>query len=101
MFLAFLAAAAFASGPDLNALKRDLDAQCASFHGRIGYSVLDLTSGRRIENHADDRFPTASTIKVAVALEALREIDAGKLKWTDEKEVPDESGREASMWSYF
>lgn len=96
-----LAVLANSSGPRLDQLKQKLDAECAAFHGRMGYSVLDLKSGKRIENRADERFPTASTIKTAVALEALREIDAGKLKWTDQREVPPESGREASMWSYF
>jgi len=67
----------------------------------MGYSVLDLTSGRRIENRADEMFPTASTIKTAVALEALKEVDAGTLKWDETRQVPPESGREASMWSYF
>lgn len=97
--IAFFLAAA--SSPRLDRLKSDLDTVCAGFHGRIGYSVLDLKSGRRIENHADDRFPTASTIKVAVALQALREVDAGTLKWNDVQVVPPEDGREASMWSYF
>jgi beta-lactamase class A len=62
---------------------------------------LDIKSGKRISALGDEKFPTASTIKTAVALEALREVDAGKLKWTDEREVPPLSGREASMWSYF
>jgi beta-lactamase class A len=95
-----LVALAF-STPNLPALKMDLDAICRPFHGRIGYSVLDLTSGRRVENRPEELFPTASTIKTAIALEALREVDAGTLHWNDVKVVPDESGREASMWSYF
>jgi beta-lactamase class A len=95
------AAAALLSGPNMTSLKRDLDAVCSQFHGRIGYSVLDLQSGHRIEARADEPYPTASTIKTAIALEALREIDAGKLAWTDQRPVPPESGREASMWSYF
>jgi beta-lactamase class A len=99
MLVAFWAAVALS--PRLDDLKASLDSLCSGFHGRIGYSVLDIRSGKRIQSHADDRFPTASTIKTAVALEALREVDSGKLKWTDQREVPPLDGREASMWSYF
>jgi beta-lactamase class A len=98
--LAFLYMA-FGAGPRLDLLKKELDADCTVFHGQMGYSVLDVASGRRISFRGDDLFPTASTIKTAVALEAVREVDAGTLKWTDVREVPPEDGREASMWSYF
>jgi beta-lactamase class A len=101
-----IAAIAFAcanllSGPRLDRLQKELDAACTGFHGRIGYSVLDIESGKRVSSHGDDPFPTASTIKTAIALEALKEVDEGKLKWSDVREVPPMSGREASMWSYF
>lgn len=96
-----LVALSITSGPRLELLKSRLDAICSGFHGRIGYCVLDITSGKRVSSHGDDLFPTASTIKTAVALEALKEVDSGKLKWTDQQEVPPLSGREASMWSYF
>jgi beta-lactamase class A len=96
-----LAVVALYSAPRLDTLKSQLDAVCAPFHGRIGYSVLDLDSGKRVELRGDEPFPTASTIKIAVALEALREVDSGKLAWTDKQPVPSEDGREASMWSYY
>ncbi len=101
MFVSLLAASAISSAPNVDGLKRELDTLCSGFHGRIGYSVLDLISGRRVESRANERFPTASTIKTAVGLEALREVDAGKLGWSDKQSVPPENGREASMWSYF
>jgi len=94
----------FTSAPvsvDLNVLKSRLDAVCQKFHGRIGYCVKDLESGETISIRGDERFPTASTIKTAVALEAIREIDEGKLKWTDKHTVPPMDGRQFSMWSYF
>lgn len=90
-----------ASGPRMDLLQKQLDSICKNFHGRIGYCVLDIKSGKRISRHEDDLFPTASTIKTAVALEAMREVDSGTLKWTDTREVPPLEGREASMWSYF
>jgi beta-lactamase class A len=98
---ALLLATALSGRPHLEALKRELDLLCQDFHGRIGYTVEDLSSGKRVCLHENDQFPTASTIKTAVALEALKEIDAGKLKWSDTQVVPPMSGREESMWSYF
>lgn len=85
----------------MQSLKNSLDDICTKFHGRIGYCVFDIRTGQRIGLRQDERFPTASTIKTAVALEAIREIDAGKLKWSDQRVVPPMEGREASMWSYF
>jgi beta-lactamase class A len=89
------------SGPRLDRLQKQLDLDCRGFHGRIGYAVLDIESGHKISSHGDDLFPTASTIKTTIALEAMREVDAGTLKWTDTREVPPLSGREASMWAYY
>jgi beta-lactamase class A len=86
---------------DLAPLKRRLDTLCARFEGRMGYSLVLLKDGRRISYRGDERFPTASTIKTAVALEAIRQVEDGKLKWTDKRPVPPEGGRETSMWSYY
>jgi len=82
-------------------LKSRLDAVCQGFHGRIGYCVKLLDSGATIEYRGGERFPTASTIKTAVALEAVREVEEGKLNWTDKHAVPPMDGRQFSMWAYF
>jgi len=87
--------------PELSSLQRKLDTICQGFHGRMGYCVKTLDDGKLISNRGDQRFPTASTIKTAIALEAIREIEEGKLKWTDKHEVPPMDGRQFSMWSYF
>jgi len=85
----------------LQTLKPQLDRRVADFHGRAGYCVVDLLSGERVDTRGTEIFPTASTIKTAVALEGLMQVEEGKLKWTDKREVPKEAGgREASMWSY-
>jgi len=86
--------------PNLSALKTRLDAACAPFRGRIGYSLTLLNTGKQINLRGNERFPTASTIKTALALEAIRQVDEGKLKWTDKRRVPPMEGRQASMWSY-
>lgn len=88
----------------LDALKPRLDRICAPFKGRIGYCVMDLATGRRIERLGGERFPTASTIKTAIALHAVREVDAGRKKWTDGRALPPAKERnenDVSEWSYF
>lgn len=87
--------------PDLVQLQKRLNGVCERFHGRMGYCLILLRTGQTISHRGTERFPTASTIKTAVALEAIREIEEGKLKWTDTRPVPALNGREASMWSYF
>jgi beta-lactamase class A len=43
--------------------------------GRLGVSALHIESGRRIAFNAAERFPMASTFKVAVALKVLDQVD--------------------------
>jgi len=82
-------------------LKVQLDPICKSFGGRMGYCVVDLQSGKRIDFRGTEVFPSASTIKTAVALEVIRQVEEGKRKWKDKLEVPPTGRREESMWSYF
>jgi len=86
---------------ELNLLKGHLDSVCQNFHGRMGYCVRDMETGLGISNRGSERFPTASTIKTAVALEAIRQVEEGKVNWTDKSMVPPMDGRQFSMWSYF
>jgi beta-lactamase class A len=51
--------------------------------GVLGVAILDLTSGQTFFLHADDVFPQASSIKVAVLAELYRQAQQGKLKLTD------------------
>ena len=51
--------------------------------GVVGVAMLDLTNGETILYHADDVFPTASTIKVPLLAELYRQAQEGKLKLTD------------------
>lgn len=87
--------------PAVADLKRRMDKWCSEFQGRAGYSLCVIKSGERISFRGDERFPTASTIKTAVMMSAIHEIDEGRLKWTDKRPVPPMSGRQASMWSYW
>lgn len=51
----------------------------ATFPGEMGVAVRDLDSGREISVHADQRFPTASLIKLAVLVEAYHQMAEGRL----------------------
>ncbi len=45
--------------------------------GVAGYAIIDLNSGQRFERLADEAFPTASAIKLAVLYELLKQADEG------------------------
>jgi beta-lactamase class A len=46
--------------------------------GRLGVSVLDMESGRRIGHRADERFPMCSTFKFLAAAQVLARVDRGE-----------------------
>jgi beta-lactamase class A len=54
-----------------------------AFKGQIGVAAIDLRSGEIIAVNADARFPTASTIKTAVMVEAWHQISAGTIGIND------------------
>ena len=64
-------------------------AEDRAFDGVLGVAVVDLVSGRRILHNADEVFPTASTIKIAVLAELYRQSERaaagvpGKARLTD------------------
>jgi beta-lactamase class A len=51
--------------------------------GVMGVAILDLTSGQKFLLHADDVFPQASSIKIAVLAELYHQAQQGKLKLND------------------
>ena len=60
--------------------------------GRIGVYAIDLTSGQEIGVLADQRFPMASTSKVAIAAVYLAGVDAGKWTLSSEWQLPRPGG---------
>jgi beta-lactamase class A len=64
----------------LEARIHDIDGE---LDGVMGVAVLDLGGGRQILLHADEVFPQASSIKIAVLAELYRQAQQGKLKLTD------------------
>ena len=56
----------------------------AGSEGRIGVAAIDLTTGELISVLGDQRFPLASTSKIAIVATFLEGVDQGKWKLTDE-----------------
>ena len=68
-------------------LGRELNQIAASFDGAIGIAVKDFTSGDVLAVNADTIFPQASSIKVTVLIELLRQSQAGTLKLDERVEL--------------
>ena len=93
--MALLASLAAAQEPNrkagilLDKLDSELGEIARRFDGVMGIAVLDLASGRNILHQADEAFPTASTIKIAVLAELYHQSEQaaaglpGKARLTD------------------
>lgn len=57
---------------------RDILGRCS---GRVGLAAQDLRTGRAVAWRADESFPTASMIKMAVLVELERQVLAGEQSW--------------------
>src|SRR5215217_277818 len=55
-----------------------------SFKGKVNIFARNLDTGETYALNADERVRTASTIKIAVMIEAYARVAEGKAKWTDE-----------------
>lgn len=55
----------------------DLIALCSQFDGEIGFHALNLQTDEEIAYHADDMFPTASVIKLAVLATLMQQVEDG------------------------
>src|SRR5579872_5840835 len=81
------AAAAQSPPPKERLLWQKLEAvvhqEDARLDGVLGVEILDLTSEGNLSLNADEVFPTASTIKIAILAELYRQAQQGKLKLSD------------------
>ena len=68
--------------------KQKLDEQVknlvGAFKGKVSLYAKNLDTGETYALNADERVKTASTIKIAVMIEAFARVTEGKAKWTDE-----------------
>ena len=55
-----------------------------AFKGKVSLFAKNLDTGETYALNPDERVRTASTIKIAVMIEAFARVNEGKAKWTDE-----------------
>ncbi|MGE3277903.1 MAG: serine hydrolase [Vicinamibacterales bacterium] len=80
--------AVIAQGPLQDALRdtfsRQVEAVATHLDGVAGYIVTDLTDGTTVAAHLEqEAFPTASTIKLALLYELLKQSEEGRLTLVD------------------
>ena len=56
----------------------------SSFKGKVTLFAKNLDTGETYALNPDERVRTASTIKIAVMIEAFARVHEGKVKWTDQ-----------------
>jgi beta-lactamase class A len=66
------------------ALDQRARAEVAAFKGKVSLYAKNLDTGEVYELDGNTRVPTASTIKIAIMVEAFARVNDGKAKWTDE-----------------
>jgi beta-lactamase class A len=71
------------AGTDTAALHRRLDSLSDAHHGVVGYTVRNLETGEVISRRGDEPFPTASLIKVPIAVAVMDQVAAGQLSLDD------------------
>lgn len=64
-------------------LQESLQQMAAAHHGKVALYAEDLKNGESVALNADHVVPTASTIKLAVFVEAFHQIKNGKLSLAD------------------
>ncbi|MHB1193673.1 MAG: serine hydrolase [Longimicrobiales bacterium] len=74
-----------ASGQSIDwaGMKARLEARIAEHKGAVGVAVIDLASGETLSIRGDERFPTASNIKIPVLLELFTQVERGRIKLSD------------------
>lgn len=94
--LAFLLLTSYASGQtvpstnqrgnagNLEALDKHVRAEISQFKGKVSLFAKNLDTGTVYELGGDERVQTASTIKLAIMIEAFARVAEGKAKWTDD-----------------
>jgi beta-lactamase class A len=66
-----------------SALERQVAALTANARGRIGVAAIDLSTGKTVSVLGNQRFPLASTSKVAIAATFLEGVDQGRWNLDD------------------
>jgi beta-lactamase class A len=67
-----------------NKLDDQVKSLVSAFKGNVSLYAKNLDTGETYTLNGDQRVRTASTIKIAVMIEAFARVNEGKVKWTDE-----------------
>jgi len=70
--------------PSTSSLDTQVRAEITPFKGKVFLFAKNLDTGTTYSFNGDERVRTASTIKVAVMIEAFTRVAEGRAKWTDE-----------------
>ncbi len=72
------------NSPNAQTLDARVRAEIAPFRGKVYLFAKNLDTGETYSFNGDERVKTASTIKIAVMIEAFARVAEGRAKWTDE-----------------
>jgi beta-lactamase class A len=84
IFASTIPVASGQNGPTNSTLDTQIKKQIASFKGKVSLFAKNLDTGETYALNADELVRTASTIKIAVMIEAFARVEEGRAKWTDE-----------------
>src|SRR3989441_8837334 len=70
--------------PSTQSLDTRIRAEITPFKGKVFLFAKNLETGQEYSFNGDERVKTASTIKIAVMIEAFARVAEGRAKWTDE-----------------
>jgi len=68
---------------DTASLRHKLDSIADAHHGVVGYSVMDIDNNVRLSRRGDEKFPTASLIKVPILVTVYDLVAKGQLSLDD------------------
>jgi beta-lactamase class A len=68
-------------------LETELDRIADGFHGTLGYSLHDVKTGDQLDRRGDERFPTASTIKLSIMCTAFDKQEKGEIGYFDTRQI--------------
>lgn len=68
-------------------LSADLNRMAASYDGVMGIFIKDLSSGQTFGVNADAIFPQASSIKIPILIELMRQAQGGKIDLAERVEI--------------
>jgi beta-lactamase class A len=72
---------AYSTPSNLSKLRKQLETIASGFHGKIGVSLHHLKTKDRLDLRGDEKFPTGSTIKVAMLSAAMEKVEKGELSY--------------------